>query len=216
MCDIASLDGYNTKTKYKYLGRPKKIALHSKLWRRGELVKPVDVPKSLLGETVYLGDFGMAIKAGTEVEDKVLRPVPYCAPERFHNVNPSFASDMWSYMCLFSELYIGSTPWYVDSCARLMNCMVLVLGALPEQWKGNYKAFGPCDDSWYDQRRTPHPKKSLETKIREEQPDVSPAERDHVLSIMSKGFSYLPEDRPSATQLLQDPSFKAVMEKYNH
>ena len=33
--------------------------------------------------------------------------------------------------------------------------------------------------------------------------DISPAERDHVLSIMSKGVSYLPEDGPSATQLLQ-------------
>jgi protein kinase-like protein len=32
MWDIASLDNYNTKTKYKYLGRPKKIALPSDLW----------------------------------------------------------------------------------------------------------------------------------------------------------------------------------------
>jgi serine/threonine protein kinase len=217
MWDIAPLNNFNTETKYKHLGRPKKIALPSELWKRGELVKPLKVPKTLLRETVYLGDFGMAIKAGTEVKQKVLWPIVYCAPERFHNVNPSFASDMWSYMCLFTELYLGSTPWHSDGCVLLMNCMVNIIGPLPEQWKGDYKALGLCDDSWYDQSRTPNPEslRTLEAKIRHARPDVSPTERDHVLSIMSKGFSYLPEDRPSATQLLQDASFKAVMEIYS-
>ena len=115
MWDIASLDNLDTKTKYKYLGRPKKIALTSDLWKPGELVKPMEVPKSLLRETVYLGDFGMAIKAGTEVKHKVLSPFVFCAPERFHNVNPSFASDMWSYMCIFSYLYLGCIPWHSDN-----------------------------------------------------------------------------------------------------
>jgi serine/threonine protein kinase len=109
--DIASLDNFDTKTKYEYLGRPKKVALTSHLWRPGELVKPMEVSKSLLRETVYLSDFSMAIKAGTEVNRKVLFPFVFCAPERFHGVNPSFASDMWSFMCIFSYLYLGCVPW---------------------------------------------------------------------------------------------------------
>jgi serine/threonine protein kinase len=184
------------------------------LWKRGELVKPLQVPKALLGETVYLSNFSMSIKAGTEVEHKVAWPIDYCAPERFHNVNPSFASDMWSYICLFTQLYLSITPWHHTACVGLMNHMVNTLGPLPEQWKGHYKAIGRCDDSWYDQNRKPKLFRTLEAQIRKLRPDVDPTERNHVLSVMSKGFSYLPEDRPSATQLLQDASFKAVMEIY--
>jgi serine/threonine protein kinase len=90
----------DTKTKYEYLGRPLKVALPSDLWRQGELVRPANVPLRLLTDQVYICDFGLATKAGTAVRDKN-------APERFHIVNPSFASDIWSYTCPFSELYLG-------------------------------------------------------------------------------------------------------------
>ena len=193
MWGIAPPSNFNTETKYRLLGRPKKRALSSSLWKRGELVKPLQVPKALLGETVYLSNFSMSIKAGTEVEHKVAWPIDYCAPERFHNVNPSFASDMWSYICLFTQLYLSITPWHHT---------------------GHYKAIGRCGDSWYDQNRKPKLFRTLEAQIRRLRPDVDPTERNHVLSVMSKGFSYLPKDRPSATQLLQDASFKAVMEIY--
>ena len=135
--DIASLDNFDTKTKYEYLGRPKKVALTS-FWRPGELVKPMEVPKSLLRETVYLSDFSMAIKAGTEVNRKVLFPFVFCAPERFHGVNPSFASDMWSFMRIFSYLYLGCVPWHSTNSNVLMAKMVEALGPLPEQWKSRY------------------------------------------------------------------------------
>ena len=69
---------------------------------------------SLLRETVYLGDFGMAIKAGDGVEHKVLWPIIYCAPERFHDANPSFSSamcevrvDSLSYLIYYLPVYIG-------------------------------------------------------------------------------------------------------------
>lgn len=39
-------------------------------------------------------------------------------------------------------------------------------------------------------------------------------ERDLALSVMLKGFCYLPERRITAGQLLQDPSFKALMEMH--
>jgi hypothetical protein len=43
--EIDPLDNLNTKTKYRYLGRPTKIALPSKLWRQGELVQAIASPK---------------------------------------------------------------------------------------------------------------------------------------------------------------------------
>ena len=75
MLDIALLDNLDTKTKYECLGRPKKVPLSSRLWRRGELVKPMEVPKNLLRETVFLGNFSYAIKADTGVKHEVLRPL---------------------------------------------------------------------------------------------------------------------------------------------
>ncbi|KAN0077553.1 Protein kinase-like domain containing protein [Elaphomyces granulatus] len=219
MWGIDRLDTFNTQSKYMYVGRPKKIALPLNLWKHGELVKPLQVPKGFLRDTVYLGGFGMAAKAGTDVKHKVLSPmdIPFHAPERFHNINinPSFASDMWSYMCLFALLYLGFNPWYSTSDVLLIDRMVKTLGPLPKQWKGQYNnAYGKCNKSWYDQRRKPDPKETLEKIIEERRPEASPIERSHILSIMSKGFCYSSEGRLTATELLQDASFKAVMEIY--
>ena len=71
MWGVAPLDNLDTKTKYEYLGRPLKMALPSDLWRQGELVRQ-RVPKSLITDTVYLGDFSLATKAGTDVRHKML------------------------------------------------------------------------------------------------------------------------------------------------
>lgn len=214
MWGITPLDNCNTDTKYKYLGRPQKIALCPHPGRQAELVKPVKVPRSLIRETIYLGDFGLAITAGTSVSQKIQSPAVYCAPERFHNIIPSFASDMWSYMCLFVELYLGFNPFYGTGSASVVSYMVNVLGPLPEQWKGHYNGAGTSDDSWYDPSRKPHPTKALKAMIERARPETSQTERNHVLSVMYKGFCHLPESRVSAAQLLQDASFKAVMKIY--
>ncbi|WEW61766.1 hypothetical protein PRK78_007260 [Emydomyces testavorans] len=145
MWDISPLDHYTTDTKYQHLGRPQKIALPPGTWRRGELVKPMDVPERFLSKDkkIYLGDFGLAIKAGTtRVRQKVQSPAAYCAPERFHNVDPSFASDVWSYMCLFTELYLGFRLFFGTGNASVLSDMVSVFGPLPEQWKGSYSGGG--------------------------------------------------------------------------
>jgi len=215
MWGVAPLDNLNTKTKYKYIGRPKKIALPRDSWRQGELVRPLEVPKSLITDAVYLGGFRLATEAGTEVKDKVPLPlnIRYYAPERFHNINPSFASDMWSYMCLFSQLYLNCVPWQCPLRFMMLSCMVEVLGPMPEQWKGHY-VCGECNNSWYDQSITSDPRSALERLIQKERPETSPTERNHVLSLMSRVFCYCPEDRLTATQLLQDASFKALMEIY--
>jgi len=214
MWDIAPLDDLNTKTKYKLLGRPQKIAMQY-LWKGGELVKPIQVPKNLLRGTVCLGDFGAAFKAGTEIKQMVLPPLRYCAPERIHGVDPSFASDMWSYMCLFAALYLGVVPWNSAIRRWLMDNMVRILGPLPEQWKDHCTIHGGLCDNLYDQDGTADPSSALELCIKRYRPDASPTERNHVISVMSRGFCYHPEGRLTATQLLQDLSFKALMEIYS-
>ena len=217
MWGIIPLDSYNTMTKYKYLGRPKKIAInpHPGL-QQAELVKEMDVPQSLIKEKVYLGDFGLAIKAGTSVSCKVQSPAVYRAPEQFHNTDPSFASDMWSFMCLFAELYLGFNPFrhffYGARGALVVSSIVKVLGPLPEHWKVHYKGVGRREDWWYDQGRKPVPSSTLAAMIKRTRPEASQTEMDNVLSFMSKGFCYLPESRMSAAELLQDASFEAVMQ----
>jgi hypothetical protein len=58
MWGVAPLDNISTQTKYKYIGRPKKIAIPSNLGRQGELVRPLTVPEHLIiTDAVYLGGF---------------------------------------------------------------------------------------------------------------------------------------------------------------
>lgn len=217
MWDMVPLDSYDISTKYKYLGRPKKIAMnpHPGL-QQAEVVKQMEVPQSLVKENVYLGDFGLAMTAGTSVSCKAQSPNIYCAPERFHKVDPSFASDMWSYMCLFVELYLGLVPFHGifegAGSTIVISDMVNALGPLPEHWKGNYEGVGTEVDWWYDQGRKPVPGMTLAARIKHARPEASQTEMENVLSFMSKGFCYLPESRMSAAELLEDASFKAVMQ----
>jgi hypothetical protein len=62
-----SLDAYDIKMKYRYLGGLRKIPLKTQAGIQGELVRPVVVPFSLLTNSFYLGDFGLTINAGTSV-----------------------------------------------------------------------------------------------------------------------------------------------------
>lgn len=214
MWGLTPLDNYSTAIKYQYLGRPQKIALSDDIWKQGELVKALVPPQNLLTDNVYLGDFGLSIKAGTAVSVKYQAPGRYCALERFHNVDLSPASDMWSYMCIFAELYLGCVPIRGNAPVSAIESIVETLGPLPENWKGCLGIPGATsEDSWY------HPTvkqigDSLEEKLGRARPEVSAAERHHVLSIMSKGFYYLPQHRLTAAQLLQDTSFQALMRLY--
>ena len=114
-------------------------------------------------------------------------------------------------MIIFSMLYLTFTPFSSGYEGGVITGMVECLSPLPEQWKGLYlKGI----DSWYDQSRAPNPEYDLSSRIAKFRPDVDPVERQHVQSIMSKVFTYYPEKRPSATELLCDPSFRATMDRY--
>lgn len=208
--------GSTLAIKYEYLGRPLKmpLPLSRPLWKAGQLVMPMKPHESLIGETISLGDFGLAAKSGTPVEQKAQSPAIYCAPERLHNADPSFASDMWSYMCIFAELYLGFPLFYGSAHSSVMDFMVKTLGPLPESWKGSYTGDGQCDQSWYDQGRRSDPRLALEAKVTCTRDDVGPEEQRLVLSILRRGLSYSPAQRWTAGQLLEDASFKELMGMY--
>jgi serine/threonine protein kinase len=208
--------GSTIATKYQYLGRPRKMPIptNQTLWKDGELVMPMTPHESLVEGNITLGDFGLAIKPGTSVECKVQSPAIYCAPERIHDKDPSFASDMWSFMCIFAELYLGFPLFYGSAPSTMVDFMVRTLGPFPLSWKGTYKGNKKHDESWYDQTRRPEPRLSLEAKVKLTRDNISPAEQQLVLSILQRGLSYSPEKRLSAGQLLEDACFKELMGAY--
>lgn len=190
------------------------MPLDPDLWKTGELVMPMRAHEDLIGDIISLGDFGLAIKSGTQVSQKLQSPAIYCAPERVHDQGPTFATDMWSYMCIFAELYTGYALFYGSGNSSIVSCMVHTLGPLPTIWEGTYNAGGTCNSWWYDQEQEPDHSTSLEAKIVRLRPDIDPVERGLVLSVLRKGLLYLPENRPTASQLLEDASFRALMEIY--
>lgn len=208
---MSPLHGLTRGAKYEALGRPLKLILpFEKPWKEGELVNQVQVPTDPRTEEFYLADFGLAMKIGDEPQNG-FPPDPHCSPERLHGQDPSFACDMWSYMILFAELYLGFHP-FPTLCQGTLFGMVNSLGPLPSHWKGLCKH---ANDSWYDQARLPDPKFSLASTIEKDLPNADPIEREHARSIMTRMFTFCPEERLTATQLLQDPSFKAIMEIYH-
>jgi serine/threonine protein kinase len=212
MWGMIPLENLDRTAKYKVLGSPLKLAVPDKPWRQGEVVKPIEIPDHLRTERFYLGDFGLAMKPETSVTQPGRPPIHYCSPERLHNHNPSFVCDIWSYMCLFTELYVGFTPFHTWANGGIVTTIVNLIGPLPAEWKGHYCTPSKTLDSWYAQDSTPKPESKLEALILRGRPDTSPTERKHALSIMSRGFSISPEKRPTATQLLRDPSFKAIID----
>lgn len=114
-------------------------------------------------------------------------------------------------MCIFAEFCLGFVPFTSTS---VIASMVDTLGLLPEEWKGSYVDAERSQDVWYDPNTKPSSERSLKARIEEYCYDRDPVERQHVLSVLTRGFSYYPEERPTATQLLQDASFRAIMDNY--
>ncbi|KAI1425064.1 kinase-like protein [Xylaria sp. FL1777] len=218
MWDIGSeSDHWSTATLYQRLGRPRKILLPEEVGG-GELVEPIQIPESMLQPKLHLGDFGHSLIYGTTPKNPLQLPLLFCAPERFHGENPSFASDMWSFTCVFAQLYLGVEITYGDGLG-FVSRLVGALGPFPAHWRGSYpdnKGY----DWWYDQTgqmpRSHHPSdlETLEHRIDRCRPEISPRERELVLEVFRKGFEYIPEKRITAAQLLEDPSFNALMAYY--
>ncbi|KAJ5715560.1 protein kinase domain protein [Penicillium malachiteum] len=214
MWGMVPLHNLDRTAKYKALGRPlKEVIPCVDLWKHGELVRSVEVPVNLRTEAFYLGDFGLGMKLGDPITQRGYPPVQFRLPDRLHGKHPSFVCDMWSYMVIFAELYFGYLLFHSFLDGGIVTSLAICLGPLPEEWKDLYTHPGRLD-SWYDQRQTPDPEHDLESTIAYFRPDADPTERKHVQTVMSRVFTYCPEKRLTATQLLQDPSFRAIMEKY--
>lgn len=214
MWGMVPLHNLSRSAKYEALGRPlKQVIPFVDLWKQGELVRPVEIPENLRTEEFYLGDFGLAMKLGDSVTQRGYPPMQFCSPDRLHRKDPSFACDMWSYMMIFAELYFGYPPFPTFLKGGIITGIVRCLGPLPEQWKGLYTHPGGLG-SWYDQRKTPDPNNDLASTIAYFRPDADLIERQHMQSIMNRVFTYCPEKRLTATQLMQDSSFRAIMDKY--
>lgn len=211
MWGMAPLHNLSRSAKYEAFRRPlKQVIPLVDLPKQGELVHPIEIPDNLRTEDFYLPDFGLAIKIG----DPTPRGYPqmhFCSPERLHGKEPSFACDMWSYMVLFAELYLGVCPFPPFLKGEVMTAIVHCIGPAPEQWKELY-TYPDRQDFWYDEK--PRPNYDIAGTIAYCRPDADPDEQKHVQSIMGKVFRYCPEERLTATQLLRDPSFVAIMDKY--
>ncbi|KAH8172812.1 protein kinase domain-containing protein [Sarocladium implicatum] len=214
MFGLLPIGGHDATTKYRYTGRPKKAIVPGALWKPGEWVAPMAPRKDLVTDDILIGDFGLAIRAGAPVAHKVQSPAIFCAPERVHGADPSFASDMWSYMCLFAQLYLGCPLFWGRANSTVITFIVHTLGPLPAQWEGLYDAGGDSHPEWYDQHQMPDPHISLEAKTQRLRPEISAAELELVLAILQWGLSYLPEDRPTAAQLLHSDLFEKLMAMY--
>jgi serine/threonine protein kinase len=212
MWEMKSLAHYNLKTKYQILGRPLKTWApwdNTRHRRSGDIVRSIKVPESQLQETIYLGDFGMAFQAGQH-KHQVMRPMTFCAPERLHGVTSSPASDMWSYMCILSQLFFGKHPFTNASTpSMLMIRLFESFGPLPSEWKGRYTEDGTVSDSCYGLWHGYPP--GFHNTIANDLPHhISPKEWSHLESVLSRGFQYHPTKRITAAQLLKDPSFVAL------
>lgn len=216
--DIGDIDNYTPKMAYRIFGRPRKAPLWAQTWKTGELVEPIHVDEKLLRGNIFLADFGLAVNTVSphtvNTTCKWQSPAVYCAPERFHGIGPSFASDMWSYMCLFAELYLGVVPFQGRANASAVSSLVRSLGPLPPQWDGSYDADDAPEEFWYDQAQRPYTLVTLEEISKRARPEIDETERKLVLSVFSKVFTYLPEHRLTAAELLQDKDFNAIMALY--
>lgn len=201
--------------KYQELGRPLKQAIPfiDNLWKKGELVVPLKVPDHLPTEQFYLGDFGLAKNLSDPETPWGHPPMPFCSPDRFLQMDPSPACDMWSYMVVFGILYMGFSPFHRYEEGGIVGGMFRCLGPLPQELRGLYTPVGG-QDYWYDQSKTSDPKFDLASRIAQFRKGSDLIEQQHAHSIMSKVFTYHPEKRPTATQLLHDPSFRALMDIY--
>ncbi|KAJ8119542.1 hypothetical protein O1611_g10590 [Lasiodiplodia mahajangana] len=125
---------------------------------------------------------------------------------------------MWGFMLIFLQLYCGSALGFGNG-STFVSSLVGSLGPFPEEWKGNC-TLGDAQDWWYDQTgqfpRTDHstPYASLESKLAFARPDKSEEERDLAAKVIRKGLSYRPQDRLTAAELLDDPSFNSLLGPY--
>lgn len=160
----------------------------------GELVAPTTFPPASIGSDAYLCDFGILVPAGTSVPNKLQSQPGYCAPELFHNIKPSLASEAWSYMVLFLYLYTERLVFAVGpGFTGVLNSIVDGVGLLPQEWKGHYGAHDKAKaKAWWYGNGSPA-KNMFSVFLDMHRPDMNMAEKALVLSIIQQVFRQGPK-----------------------
>ena len=217
MWDIDSIDHWTISDIYQQFGRPQKATLPEAQIKAGELVSPVHIPADMARLPIYLGDFGLSFHLSQPVANFIQTPLAFCAPERYHGMVSTLSSDVWSYTTIFAMLYLGANV-FLGEGTRCISYIVAMVGPLPEHWKVCYSGSTAALDWWYDHSGQFSPPKmplhTLEERITTFRPEISKEERDHVLSIVRRGWCYQPEHRVTLAELLEDSSFKELMALY--
>ncbi|KAF5575508.1 CMGC kinase [Fusarium pseudocircinatum] len=196
--------------KYKRIERPRKMMLWTEQWKEGELVVPIKPGEDLIGDTIVLGDFGLAHKAGAPAQ-KIQSPATYCAPKRAHDTNPSYGSDIGSYICIFFQLYTGTLLFPGWNHNSVMSSIVSTLGPLLESWKGTYHVNGSGEDKWYDQNGQLDPGFDLKRRITQLRPDVGVRKLELLVATLRRGLVYQHDQRITAAVLLENDLFRRMM-----
>lgn len=202
--------------RYRQIGRPQKLPLQvgEATWRPGDLVAHIIWPDALLDKSIFLGDFGLTIRTDSPPTDGFEPPLPFYAPELFFKGHvPSFASDIWGYMCVFTCLFIGSSPFGIWHPFMTLSRMVDALGPLPQEWDGRFdRHLNPDQETggWFDQSKVPDDYQdelvdSMQSDL------VGTRERELILDVMRKGFKFQPLERITAQQLMNDASFLELL-----
>ena len=217
MFNLRPLPEYKNMTaKYATIGRPQKLPIppYCNPFKDGDLVAPMKPLLKFIGDTLSLGDFGISVTAKEAAMDAAQGPPIYSAPERMHRQAATAACDMWSFMCVFAELYLGYSLFSGRSNAAALSDVTRVLGPLPPKWKGTCIIPGTENESWYDLNESTLPNKTLEAKVERLKKDISLEEKELVLAVLKRGLSYDPSERLSAGELLEDPTFNKLLELY--
>ncbi|KAF2822484.1 kinase-like protein [Ophiobolus disseminans] len=172
------------------------------------LVAPVDFPPHLISESIQICDFGMIVRADEAADIKGFTPQEHRAPELDHRFSASAASDVWSFTCVFSKLYMG-----IVSFQGYPSYTVEVLGPFPQEWHSQYTA-GKSDDSWYNPDTLPKDYLSLLARIKKRNKDADGGEQERVSKFMHRASTYEPDCRPTAAELLSDPLIDDLIKRY--
>lgn len=188
----------------------------------------MEFPPHSVGDNIFLADFGLSLKAGTSVRLKEQGVLWFVAPECFHDYDPSPASDVWGFMVVFFYLYTRYLPFITSPRGNGESCldsMVGDLGSLPESWAE--RRCQTYNQSWYRPSKEFPPDRmgfqSVTMRINEGGEDAGEVDNEvelrrevdkHAVELIHKVFRYLPEERPTTSQLLEDYDFKELMRKY--
>lgn len=114
---------------------------HNQGLKSGYRAIPATFSIEELGSQVVLADFGLLLPADKTTVEYTLQGTPaFLAPERFHNHNPSPASDLWSFMVVFIYLYLCKVAfppkWNMNGKDPVTYLYSIRenLGPLPAEW----------------------------------------------------------------------------------